>query len=473
MKSNDWCWLMIITIVFLSCSGSKKTSSANLISRSLPALPASQINIPVKVYMRPLLSKMDSMTAKEFTSDKWPNFFQPSCDFRYKYRFVRSPFVFSCINNRVSIGFQGSYQIAGSKTVCAFDKQVSPWVSGSCGFGNEPLRRVDINISSVLELLPQYQIRTTTQVDRLLPKDKCVVSLLQTDMTKEVMDSIRASIESYTTSFDQFVQALNSNALLQHWRANGNRVFPVSDYGYMNLNPSVLRVGKFNYYGDTLMFSVGFQGVPQFSSDSISIVTKRYLPSFNNTESAPGVATYMNAVYEYSFLSKLLNDSLRNKPFEVDGRTFIIRNINLGGTEDNKLLIDVAFDGNKKGTLHLSGSPLLDTARQVITMPDISFSVDSRDMLINIAKGLFRKKIMKKLKDQSVLDIAELIKNNKAIIEARLNQQLTDWLSTRGNFEQLRLIGLLPQKNAVQIQIYIKGNITVIGSPPLHRFALK
>jgi hypothetical protein len=80
---------------------------------------------------------------------------------------------------------------------------------------------------------------------------------------------------------------------------------------------------------------------------------------------------------------------------------------------------------------------------------------------------------MKKLKDQSVLDIAELVKTNKAIIEARLNQQLTDWLSTRGNFRELKLIGLLPQKNAIQIQIYIKGDITVIGSPPLHRFASK
>jgi hypothetical protein len=133
-------------------------------------------------------------------------------------------------------------------------------------------------------------------------------------------------------------------------------------------------------------------------------------------------------------------------------------------------LIDVSFDGYKRGTLHLSGTPFLDTAKQVLTMPDINYSVDSRDMLINIAKGLFRKRIMKKLKNQSVLDIAELIKNNKAIIEARLNQQLTDWLATRGNFQELKLVGLLSHKNAIQIQIFIKGNISVIGSPSPRNF---
>jgi hypothetical protein len=156
----------------------------------------------------------------------------------------------------------------------------------------------------------------------------------------------------------------------------------------------------------------------------------------------------------------------------------LIKNINLSGTAENKLLIDVSFDGNRRGTLHLSGTPLLDTARQVLTIPDISFSLDSRDMLINIAKGLFRKKIMKKLKDQSVkdqsvFDIAALISNNKQVIEARLNQQLNDWLSTRGNFQELKLIGLLPKQNAMQIQLFIKGNITVIGTPTIRGLTIK
>lgn len=473
MKIVSWIFNIWVVLFFISCSTTKKSPTSKPIITSLPSLPASQINIPVKIYLRPLLAKMDSMTAKEFTSDNWPNYYQPGCDFRYKYRFVRSGFSFSCINNKVNISFLGNYQIAGSKTICAFDKQVSPWVSGSCGFGNEPMRKVDINISSIVDLLPQYQVRTSTRIEKLQPRDKCVVSLLNTDMTKEVTDSIRSSIESYTRSFDGFVQSINNNALLQDWRSNGNRVFPVSQYGFLNLNPSALRVGRFNYTKDTLFFSVGFQGTPRFSSDSQSIVTRMYLPAFNIAESPSGISTYLDAYYEYSFLSGLLNDSLRNKPFEVEGRVFFIKNIHLSGTEDNKLLIDVDFDGNRKGTLHLSGTFVLDTARQLLTMPDISFSLDSRDMFVNIAKGLFRKKIMKKLVDQSVFDLGELIRNNKKVIEARFNQQLNDWLFTKGEFQDLKLVGLLSVRKGIQIQIFLKGNITVIGSLDADRFSTK
>ncbi|MGZ5255683.1 MAG: hypothetical protein ACXWCT_14835, partial [Flavitalea sp.] len=102
-------FLSIISIS--SCGTSKQTQVITpTAKRSLPALPESRILIPVKVYMKPLLAYMDSSTAKEFTSEKWPDFYQSSCDFRYKYRFIRSPFTFSCVNNVVNIGFRGYYQ---------------------------------------------------------------------------------------------------------------------------------------------------------------------------------------------------------------------------------------------------------------------------------------------------------------------------------------------------------------------------
>jgi hypothetical protein len=470
--------VVAIIMYLMACSGGKKvtiapTPAAEKAARLLPALPASQIYIPIKIYMRPLLAMMDSSTDKEFTNVKWPNYDQTSCDFRYKYRFVRSPFAFNCVNNKVTIGFRGSYQIAGSRTVCAFDKQVSPWVSGSCGFGSEPLRRVDLNISSLLTLLPNHQLLTSTKLDKLNPLDKCQVTLMQNDMTTEIMDSIRASVESYCSTFDKFVQTLNNNALLNQWRSGGSRVMPISTYGFLNLNPIGLRVSNFNVYKDTLYFSVGYQGKPEFSSDSLRLVTRAALPPINNSNYTTGINTYLDAVYEYKFFNKLLNDSLANKPFEVEGRTFVIKDVNIGGTNEGKIRVDVSFTGNRKGVLHLSGTPVLDSVKQVLTMPDISFALDTKDMMVNIAKALFRKKVMKQLQNQSVFDIAALIERNKKLIEARLNQTVTPWMSTTGNLMQLKVLGILPQKDYIQIQLYIRGNLMLIGQPTANMLGMK
>jgi hypothetical protein len=458
----------VVTLSLAACGGPKKVTiaPAETGARLLPPLPASQINIPVKVYMRPLLALMDSMTSKEFTNDKWPNYTQTGCDFRYKYRFLRSPFSFTCVNNKVNISFRGTYQIAGSRTLCAFGKQVGPWASGSCGFGSEPLRRVDLAINSSLTLLPNHQLLTATKLDKLQALDKCQVTLLQNDMTADVMDSIKASVESYCTTFDQFVQSLNNNDQLKTWRSKGSQVMPVSSYGFLNLNPTALRVGPFNMVKDTLYFSVGYHGSPKFSSDSQRLVTNAPLPPINTAANSGGISTYLDAVYEYKFFNKLLNDSLRDKPFEVEGRTFVIKDVNIRGSNDGKIQLDVAFTGNRKGVLHISGTPLLDTATQVLSMPDISFSLDTKDILVNIAKGLFRKRVMKELKNQSVLDIAALINRNKAAIEARINQPVTGWMRTTGTFREIRLVGLLPQKDYIQVQALIRADIILIGHPP-------
>jgi hypothetical protein len=460
--------LLVLLVCLSACNSSKKVTiqpTAETPARLLPPMPSSIINIPIKIYMKPLLTMMDSGTAKEFTNDKWPNYTQSGCDFRYKFRFVRSPFTFGCVNNKVTIGFRGSYQIAGSKAVCVLDKQVSPWVSGSCGFGNEALRRVDLGISSTVTLLPNHQVLTSTRLDKLNALDKCEVTLMQNDLTGEILDSIKASIETYCGSFDKFVQTLNNNELLRQWRSGGSRVMPISTYGFLNLNPSELRVSNFNVFRDTLYFSVGYSGEPKFSSDSQRLVTHAALPPISNSQYSTGIKTYLDAVYQYSFFNKLMTDSLVNKPFEVEGRTFVIKDVNIGGTNDGKIQVDVSFTGNRKGVLHLKGTPVLDAEKQVLSMPDVTFALDTKDMMVNIAKALFRKKIMKQLANQSVLDLAALIEKNKKAIEARLNQEVTPWMSTSGTFQEFRLVGLLPQKDYIQVQAYIRGTLMLIGSP--------
>jgi hypothetical protein len=248
---------------------------------------------------------------------------------------------------------------------------------------------------------------------------------------------------------------------------------PISTYGFINLNPSSLRVSNFNIYRDTLYFSLGYSGHPEFSSDSSRLVTHAALPPISGSDYRTGITTYLNAVYEYKFFNKLMNDSLRNKPFEVEGRTFVIKDVNISGTNDGKIQVDVTFNGNRRGVLHLSGTPVLDSAKQVLSMPDVSFALDTKDMMVNIAKALFRKKIMKQLQNQSVLDLAALIEKNKTAIEARLNQTVTPWMSTTGTLRQLRLVGILPQKDYIQVQAYINCTLALVGQPPSNMLKAK
>src|SRR5215471_8293709 len=161
IKHSFFYLTLVTSLMLVSCGSSKKTVVQKAVTQdTLPALPLSEIDISIKVFMPPLMQRMELMVPKEFTSDKWPDYTQSSCDFRYKYKFIRTPIRLAISNNQASVVFGGNYQIAGSRSVCAFGQPVAPWISGSCGFGNEPLRRVNINMSTWINFLPDYRVKT-------------------------------------------------------------------------------------------------------------------------------------------------------------------------------------------------------------------------------------------------------------------------------------------------------------------------
>src|SRR5882724_11697638 len=101
--------VLLLAAGFGACSPAKKLSAPAvtvMVGDSLPALPQSEIDLPIKVAGRPLLLAADSLFPREFLSPGWPGYLQPSCDFRYKYRFVRSGFILHCTNNRISVAME-------------------------------------------------------------------------------------------------------------------------------------------------------------------------------------------------------------------------------------------------------------------------------------------------------------------------------------------------------------------------------
>ncbi|HXB45780.1 MAG TPA: DUF4403 family protein [Puia sp.] len=462
----------LIVLIFVSCSSTKKTSSsissaANTfhLPDSLPALPSSEFDLPLKIYAPPVLAKADSIVPKEFDSDGWPNFSQPSCDFRYKYHFVRSGLNVACTNNKIVVQFTGNYQLSGSKCICAMNKPVSPWISGSCGYGDEPLRRIAVSVSSQLNFLSSYKIKSFTRIDNLLAYDKCMVSLFSSDVTGLVVDSVRSSVTAFCSALDQAIAGMDFSKTFQQAFAQAYIKTPISKYGYLSVNPSIIRIGQLNYSNDTFNISVGVTCRPQLSSDSTNAKYVSVLPALHASENKNAVSLYLSADYDYAFLSKLLDDTLRNKVFDTKGKTFVIKQAAIKGIGNHQIEVRIDFAGSNRGRIYLRGTPVLDAPNQALTMPDITYALQDEDIALKIGKKLFRNKIKKNLQGKSYLDVAALIKSNLHILNAKLNNtKLSNGIYSSGVFNDIRIIGLLARDNTIQMQLYTNASIAIIST---------
>lgn len=451
-----------IVAVFSACSSSKKLSKPNVQVDTLPLLPVSEVDIPVRIYANPLLAKAEQLVPKEFTSDSWPNLVQSSCDFKYKYRFVRSALNVSVVNNQVGVQFGGNYQVAGSRCICTADKPVTPWISGSCGFGKEPMRRVQIAIRSQLNFYPTYQLHTSTSLNKLQATDRCQVSLFSSDVTQLVMDSIASSVISFCTALDQTIAGLSFAGPAHQAIERSYQKTSIGKYGWLIINPMAIRIGSLNYAKDTFNITLGISCKPEISSDSVNhMIAPQALPPLDQKDITKGISLYVNASYDYDFISRLLTDTLRNKVFELKGRTIVVKEVEVKGLPNHQIQVKIDFAGSNKGSIYLRGTPVLDTAKQTLSIPDITYSLEGHDLAIKVAKSLFKNKIKKTLQGNSYLDIAALVKSNIHLVNDQLNRELAKGIYSSGKCADMKVIALLPREDKMLAQFQVLGDVSV------------
>ena len=455
---------LLFIIIFLSCSSSKKAASIGEEVKNLPDLPMSELDIPIKIAAAPFLEKAEKLVPSEFTSDTWPEFMRPSCDFRYKYRFIRTGLEVSCINNLISVRFGGNYQVSGSKCLCTAGIPVTPWISGNCGFPPQPLRKVNMSLRTSLQFLPNYQVHTSTVINQVQPVDKCSVSVFSSDITQLVMDSIRSSLASFSMAMDQTIAGFSFEKFLAQFRDSSYRKITIGKYGYFLLNPTALRVGQLNLVKDSFLISLGVSCKPLFSSDpSNKLKIPASLPPLLQTENRNGIRLFLNTNYDYDFLTRTLHDSLYNKVFEMNGRTIVVKEANIRGIGNQEVELRIDFVGTNHGSLYLRGKPVLDSAKQTLSIPDIHYSLESEDLALKIARSLFKNKIRKTIQGKSYLDITAFMTSNKSMIDQLLNRKWLPGVYSSGTVKEAKIIGMLVTRQNIQLQLYVSGELKILG----------
>jgi hypothetical protein len=460
---RKWLFILIAPVFLLACVSSGKTTYTTIApALLLPPLPESNISIPVKVAMAPFLQQAAILIPKEVTSDGWPQYLQTSCDFHYKYRFVPGGFTFNCVGNQVQVKLSGTYQVAGEKCICAFGKQTSPWIGGNCGFGNEPMRKTDIFINSLLQFQPNYTVHTKTVAQKASALEKCTVSMFNLDITQQVMDSIKSSTNAFCYSMDSIVNGLDFSSTTRMLADRINKKIPLDRYGYLKINPSAVKMGKMNSNKDTLQAILGIYCYPELHSDSTNNYTASFLPPLQTDDLPPGITLYTNAKYDYPFINSVINQLIKDSSFVIEGWNLVLKNVTLNGAENGKVEILVDFDGDKKGSLYLTGTPTLDTTHQVILIPDLDYSLKSRDLILNLGKTFFNAKILHALREKASISITALIEQHRKSIDAQLNKKIMDGVFSTGTLKDIRILSLVVGKDALQAQTCARATASVI-----------
>jgi hypothetical protein len=447
-----------LTLFFLVSCKTIQPEAPSIVSSNIPAMPAavsSIVNVPVTVDLKNYFKKAEEMVPVENKGSDNP------CEgVRYQYVFNRNPLQFSGNGMSLNLDVDGEYSVSGSYCVkCVYGACVAKTPSFSCGIG-EPMRKIKVGYTSTLSVTPGYQVNSNTKLAYIKPLDPCQISFLKYDITDNLIENIKGPLNDLGKTIDQQTATYPlKNYVQDFW----NKLFEeqqAGDFGFLNLHPTGLEMTGMHMQGTTLKFLLGISCKPQFTLRSMA-QKPGLVPKMTTLAKDSGFHIMMDLHAAYEDITKQAATALSGKIIELKNRKFIIDDVELQGAGNAKMVVKVKFSGNKKGLLYLVGTPKIDVIKNTLSIPDLSFDIHSKNILIKLANWLLDDKITEKIKASCVYDLTPQLNIAKDRLQKELNRDITSDIQMKASVNHFKVINIFPAEKELFLRVFTNGNILV------------
>jgi hypothetical protein len=170
----------------------------------------------------------------------------------------------------------------------------------------------------------------------------------------------------------------------------------------------------------------------------------------------------LNADLFYKDIIDIASPLLLNKEFTSDGRTIVLKDLELYGNGD-KFVIKVETKGALDGIFYLTGKPNFNFQTNIFSVQDVDFDMQSQSLLLQSADWFLHGAIKRKIQDKLTMDLTKRLEQTRAMVQKAIaKRQLMDHVLLKGNIKTLKFSDVLVRKDKISIQVYTEGDSAVV-----------
>lgn len=428
-------------------------SNLLLMQKPIPKV-VSAIDLPLEIDLNPYLKLADSSIDKTFQGGE-----NPCQGLRYSYKMNRGVLRASGKGgNAINLGMDLTYAVKGEYCALCLGNSCSvPAVGLSLGYG-EPMKRARVGMESVVNIAPNYQLKTQSKLTELVAVDPIKVAF-GIDVTNMVLNKAKPYMNDAMKMVDAEVAKINVKAMIEPAFKEMQEGISLNGMGYLFLNPEQLSVSPLVFDKNKLKVSIGIKATPEVRSENLVSKPKK-LPNLSEYKKATGFSVYTDIRMHYDSLAKQIMSYLKDQKFESGKQYIVVKNLKLFAVEE-RLGVEVDFDGTKKGKIFLTGLPVYDSLSQHIRVDDLQFDLKTKNVLLKSAKWLLNDKIRKEMQKAMNVDISPYLKDAKKMMNEALNAKYDFGVALKGSVKNLNITDHQMRAEELWVRVFVSGSLKV------------
>ena len=441
-------FLPIAALVLLAACGTKIDVPAPgdvAAAPEAPEPPPSVVQLPVTLELGALAAKLEDLVPRrQSREDEWHELGRaPVVGMVYvKEMWERDPLQVTLNGTRVEVITRVRYRARIAEQSC-LPRLGCRWTElGSCG-QEGPMPSLRVGLRAQVSFKSDWLVEPRTSARPVEAGVRCRLTRARIDVTERVQKAVQGLMDRTAPRVNaELREAVALRRRVESvWSALQTPLHAGSDI-YLVFRPESVAVAPLASRGTQLSTTVAVTARPQVLVGQRPAIDSVPLPDFaEHQPAARGFRISMVAELPYTTADRLLAENLVGRQFEVRGRTVRVRGAHLYAA-GRRLVLRVGLAGDARGTLYFVGTPRYDPVAQLVTVPDLDFSVETRNVLGRSADWLLHDRLRDQVRAAARFPVGEQVSRIHADVNAAMTRELSPGVRLTGRIDALRPLGV-------------------------------
>jgi hypothetical protein len=465
-----------LAVVLLLSTASCKGSSFNapppaivtgVVEESLPPVPPSRLEVPVRYDLAPALEWLETTVPKTIGDIKNKQAIKGNDRVHVAYAISREPFQVGIAGRTVTISSVLHYQGRGW-----YDAPVVPEVSASCGTGDlQPRARLTLSVTGLIDEQWMLKVKSTVKAVPLTDteRDQCEVTAAHIDVTGKVLAAAEGALQGELKKADRKLEHFPLRSTVEGVWTVMQQPLRLTDSLWLLINPVSLRFLPPTTSGDSLLWQAGLEANPRIVGGAKPAAgTNPLLPPIRTPAPTPAFLILSEGRLPYDVAEDILSKALKKTKIKVGSHTIAIEHLKPTPLGDGRVSVGLTVSGAANGTLYAVGHPHIDSAG-VLTMPDLTIDAGSTDALTGALAWLASgDRLTQFLREAIKVNLAPTIEKARVLAEQNMNRELTPGLALHSTLTSAVPVGVWAGPDALIARVIVQGqgSITIHLYPP-------